>query len=248
MIKEALQYLAGLATKADTAVGFYDENGQRFATRQLHRIPETPPVPEVHPVNVHTLRALCDYLNTDPDEVIAEGGPGAFVSVLSPTEVAVYTPVLGESHTRQHYAHAEAIVPWIRLDEFVSLAAMAIMLRTCFVESEERDELVSFLGLVVETSSVKVADDGVTQTVAAKRSLGFKEDAPVPGIVNLAPRTTFSDVAQVERPFVVRVESRGEGRAPEVALFEADGGAWRREAVENVAVYIRENSNVNVLA
>ena len=73
-------------------------------------------------------------------------------------------------------------------------------------------------------------------------------EAAVPNPVTLAPFRTFRDVAQPASLFVLRVQ--GGGETPNVALFEADGGAWRLAAIENIKKWLEENitGEVEVLA
>ena len=53
--------------------------------------------------------------------------------------------------------------------------------------------------------------------------------------VTLRPFRTFLEVAQPESEFILRLNDRGE-----VNLIGADGGAWKLEAVRNIAAYFEE--------
>jgi hypothetical protein len=57
--------------------------------------------------------------------------------------------------------------------------------------------------------------------------------ALVKGLVRLAPWRTFREVAQPVSSFLFRVQKAGD--LPQFALFEADGSAWKLEAVANIA-------------
>ena len=55
----------------------------------------------------------------------------------------------------------------------------------------------------------------------------------VPNPVLLKPYRTFIEVQQPESAFIFRMQD-----GPRAALFEADGGAWRIEAMENIRAYL----------
>ena len=104
-------------------------------------------------------------------------------------------------------------------------------LQTCFIPSDCRDVVMRVVNNMTEEQSMQVSDDGVTI---------FKNPA------YLRPMRTFTEVEQVESPFVVRFK---EGKR--AAIFEADGGQWQVEAVRRVGAYLRErlkDCNVVVIA
>ncbi len=59
----------------------------------------------------------------------------------------------------------------------------------------------------------------------------------------LAPFRTFSEIAQPESPFVLRMKQRNptpESLIADSALIEADGGAWRPVAIAAIGAYLRD--------
>ena len=60
-------------------------------------------------------------------------------------------------------------------------------------------------------------------------------DVVVPNPVTLMPRRTFFEIEQPASPFIFRMQS-----GPTCALFEADGGAWQQEAMQRIAIYLRQ--------
>lgn len=82
-------------------------------------------------------------------------------------------------------------------------------------------------------------DDGVTQKATIKTGIASKGDAIIPNPVALKPYRTFTEVDQPESAFVFRMR---EGRAGgiECAIYEADGGAWEREAMESIKAYLKD--------
>jgi hypothetical protein len=84
----------------------------------------------------------------------------------------------------------------------------------------------------------ETVDDTVGQEVKTARGVVMSERTKVPNPVLLAPYRTFREVTQPESLFVLRLRS-GDGDKPRCALFEADGGTWKLEAIQNVATWLR---------
>lgn len=62
----------------------------------------------------------------------------------------------------------------------------------------------------------------------------------MPNPVYLAPYRTFREVTQPLSPFVLRMKQGREGGLPTVALFEADGGKWKLDAIAFIRDFLRE--------
>lgn len=232
MISEAINTIAGLVDSS-RKIEVIEIDGQKFANRNIVRVPDER-VAEPKPVPHSTLRSLVAYATDDPDGL----EEGTFLSVLSPTEVEITTPVLGVLQNRKVYSGAKAGIPRHRFGTYMSLVEMSIYLRTCFVATEERDLVVGFIGGVVEEAEIETDDDGIQQRTTVRKGISMKRDGAVPGLVELHPFRTFHDVEQPSSPFVLRLENRGNG--VEAAVFAADGGAWEHEAMARVAAYLRD--------
>ena len=61
------------------------------------------------------------------------------------------------------------------------------------------------------------------------------ESVEVPNPIDLQPFRTFLEVDQPTSAFVFRIDKAGR-----CALFEADGGIWKNEAMENIKEYLEE--------
>lgn len=219
--------------------------GMTYADRAVTRLADEPPVPDIEPLGVTTLTALVAYILANPDKV-----DDFVVHVESPTMVNVHTIAYGEKQVRQTWLIANAIVPELMLSVdpdpdnawWVPISNLAIHLRTCFQEDEARTELVKFLGNWVETDSIAVSDDGVTQEVTVRSGLSLAKGGSAPSLMDLTPIRTFEEVDQPKSPFVVRVRKGGTA-----ALFTADGGTWRPEAIRSIGEYLREELGEGVL-
>lgn len=71
--------------------------------------------------------------------------------------------------------------------------------------------------------------------------------AKAPNPVTLRPYRTFSEVEQPSSEFIFRIN-----QLANMALFEADGGKWRLDAINNIANYLKEEladqTNITILA
>ena len=107
-----------------------------------------------------------------------------------------------------------------------------------FLQTGDRELVLKFAGTVENGTVAQYSDDGVTQKATIKTGIASKGAAIVPNPVRLAPYRTFLEVDQPESLFIFRMKER----ADEIncALFEADGGAWQMEAMQNIKSYLQE--------
>lgn len=84
-------------------------------------------------------------------------------------------------------------------------------------------------------------DDGVSQKVTVKSGIQLKELATVRPRWTLKPYRTFREIEQPASKFLFRVKGEA-GSVPACALFEADGGAWRMDAVLAVKAWLEEKA------
>lgn len=156
-----------------------------------------------------------------------------FVRVTSAERVHVLGAV-GDDMQREMPFTAEAKFIGFDFNDYMSIENMIICLKSRFAPTEDRDYLVQLLGNITDQQSVQTKDDGITQSATVKSGIQLVGEQRIKPIVTLKPYRTFLEVEQPESEFLIRLK---DGRA---ALFEADGGAWEREAVKNVADKLRE--------
>lgn len=220
MIKEALQYLIELGR----AELFY-ENGQTFSTQKLHLIEQ----PTAEAIRVHSLSGLVDYLKYDFDNY-----DRLMLHVSSPTTVVCFSQ-LNNDCNRSEYIKAEAMLPSFDFDRWYDTETFNIKLQSCFVKNDDRDIMLKVVGNIKEETVSTVGDDGVSQAVVAKTGVATVANVKVPNPVVLKPYRTFVEVDQPESEFIFRMQS-----GPRCALFEADGGKWKLDAMNNIKNYLQE--------
>jgi len=220
MIKEALQYIANLANLETLEI-----NGQQFSNQPLTLLRQ--PTPSA--LTVRSLSGFVDYLKSEYD------APGALmVHVESPTKVLAFS-TFHDDVVRKTYIEAEALLPSIRFGNWTDVEEFNIQLQSLFVPNDDRSALLKVVGNVKEDAVQNISDDGVSQQVTAKTGVATVAAVTVPNPVTLLPYRTFVEVQQPESLFVFRMRT-----GPSAALYEADGGAWKVEAMDTIKSYLQK--------
>lgn len=210
-------------------------------------VPVATPTPAK--LTVSTLTGLVDYLKSNGDGL--ELG-NLLCHVESPAKVTLNSNLLGDFGDRAAFIAAELQQLQIPLNKYLDAEAFNILLQSCFVEPEDPMKATD-RGLVLKyTANVKTmvegvqADDGVSQAVTIKKGIASVENVVMPNPVKLRPFRTFVEVEQPESKFVFRAKN-DDGMA--FMLVEADGGAWRGEAMKNIKQYLETAvPGLNVIA
>lgn len=183
-----------------------------------------------------TLGAVRDYLTTNKDALTLNR---LIVHVVVSNRVTVLGPLTARDQSRPIYVTATCVdltENW--LGRYWSIEEFLIGLQTRVVDSDDRPRLLALLGNVKHESVKTAVDDGVTQIVQARAGIALVSEVAVPNPVLLAPYRTFRDIVQPTSLFVMRVKAGHAGGLPEAGLFEADGGAWRLEAVARIREWL----------
>jgi hypothetical protein len=154
--------------------------------------------------------------------------------VESPTEVSVYS-TYNRDMQRNALITAKALLPSIPFERFQNVEAFNILLQSCFVPNDHRAALLSVVGNIQEQNVNTVGDDGTSQQVTAKTGIATVSNVVLPNPVDLKPFRTFVEIEQPQSQFIFRMQS-----GPTAALFEADGGAWKLDAIEAIKNYLAE--------
>lgn len=101
----------------------------------------------------------------------------------------------------------------------------------------DKDDVLQFAGTVQDGTVANYGDNGISQSATIKTGILDVEDRIIPNPVHLMPYRTFIEVEQPTSQFIFRMKS-GRGDGVSCALFEADGGAWENEAMQNVKCYL----------
>lgn len=228
----------------------FEMGGHTYSPTTMHRIYSDP---RPAPFRVHTLSGLMDYLNSELDKRyieddiswLVEGGKSKrslAIHVVDHLTVRIVTDVHGESMQRDILAEATYDGPDpFKFNTWMDVETFIIGLQSQFVATDSRDELLKFVSRLTIKAETTVTDNGVGQKVEMSRGVSgaVSEQRDVPGRVTLVPYRTFSDVEQVPQTFAFRLKDSA--TAPQCALWEADGGAWRQEARENIVRWLKHS-------
>jgi hypothetical protein len=216
-----------------------DVNGeQRLVLPPNWQEKSRPAKPEPHVLSLSTLAGLALYLRENRDGLTLSS---IVVHVESPHLVTVCDRLEDESalYRRKTYAKvdlAKLYEPLPAFGQFMNVEAFTIMLQTRFVQTEVRDQVIVLLASIREGTVRETVDNGYAQEVTSKAGVALVDSTKVSNPVVLQPFRTFREVEQPESPFILRLQS-GEDR-PKAALFEADGGAWKLEAIRRTADWL----------
>lgn len=209
-----------------------------FVTRPVYEPPRDP-VPAT--LKLNTLTGLVEYINNGADGV-KEDEIGLMVHVVNERQVDVLSGTFGRADQRCTYASATADAVLSKSDfqfgQYYDCESFVIKLLSLFEDFDGRASVLKIVGNIKEENVRQTGDDGVTQTVTARSGITRVEEVSVPNPVFLAPFRTFREVTQPLSPFVLRMKQGHSGGLPTVALFEADGGKWKLDAIQFIAEFL----------
>ena len=233
MIENALKYIVGLAETKIKNVSLPDGTVQVYSDRPMSLVEKH--IPMADPVRMCTLTSLLDYIKEDVDVMAGR----MIIHVTSPEEVLLYSR-LNEKRKREYLVTVKCQAPEFNYGRFMDHESFCIGVQSKFISDPNTDKelLLKFAGTVESGSVSEYGDDGVTQKATVRNGIASKTDAIVPNPVKLRPYRTFPEVEQPASSFIFRMK---ENDGVCCALFEADGGAWKNEAMCNIKEYLKEN-------
>lgn len=239
-IKAVVEYGVELAGREDKVVkidgkGYYDANRYRMVELEPKRYPKC--------LELRTLDSLVDYLKSDLNGINQER---VMVVVENPTEVSVYSQD-DDRAVRTQLVTVEAILPSIHFARWEKASEFNVLLQSKFQDSGDRWTVLEFASALRIENGADIKDDGISQVTTIKNGVASVTKAKAPNPVTLRPYRTFAEVEQPASQFIFRVN-----KLADMALFEADGGAWRLEAINNIATYLKKalagQDNITILA
>lgn len=237
LTKEAIKFMTEMETKPHERIIEMDDD-RLFSVNAAGNVEEIYPKTflAVEQININTLSGIVNYIKANIERIesnlILHIKDEKNVSLMGTLEV---------DGDREMLATARAIVPRFDYGHFHDMEEFNIALQSKFVSTEDREILLQVIGNVSESNVKNTGDDGVSQAITVNQSMVTQVDMKVPNPVVLAPFRTFVEVDQPESQFIFRMKD-----GPRGAIFEADGGAWRNEAIVNVREYFEKNLNEEI--
>jgi hypothetical protein len=220
-----------------------DNAGEQFCTKKIYHI-EPIPLPKPEAMMFSTLDGFAgfctDLLIKISDRERLPSDP-ALVHVVGPARVELLSDTYGMTHQRTCFAMAgfkELLGPSFEFNKYYEHEEFIVGLMTLFEPTPPRAEVLKLIGTIKENQVREFGDDGVSQSVSAKAGVALVAEVQVPNPVLLRPYRTFREIEQPQSPFILRVK-QGKGEKPTCALFEADGGKWKLDAMDDIADYLK---------
>lgn len=240
MLKEFVDRLIGLADP----VFREEDDGRVYSSRTMN--PLEPPM--VMPVQLQTLAGFVDlYKLLDSTE------QPTIIHVLDYQQVWLMSKKVDPWNRRSALAKAglPTDFPRFRFGQWMDPEEFVIGLMTLFEDAEygiDHKKIVRLVsGLAAEAVTIS-NDDGISQQVVTRQGMVNKSEEKVSPRVDLSPFRTFREVSQPMSKFILRLRSR-QGQMPSCALFEADGGEWKNDAIKSIKEYFaKELPEANIIA
>ena len=243
MTKDAIQYLMEQGIKPEERLVNFDEGERWLAFDNDGRAKEI--LPRVFnaedAIRLNTLTGLVDYIKANIERIDSQ-----LILHIEDERSIRLTGKLEIDGSREVLATAAAIVPRFSFGEFYDMENFNIALQSKFVdkrtdgEEDDRAILLRVVGNTQEENVKTTGDNGVSQAITIKQGVN-STDVLVPNPVLLAPYRTFLEVEQPSSQFIFRMKD-----GPRAAIFEADGGAWRNQAIVNIREYLHNNLQAEV--
>lgn len=201
----------------------------------------TPKLPTAGVLQINTLSGIVHFIEKNVDGLL---WPQCLVHVLDHARVELRSNLASRVEHYQRHTYLAATIDaygkGFPFGVFQDAETFFIGLQSQFVQTAQRDEILMLLASIRESAVRDTVDTGVAQEVKTAGGVVLVGSTKVPNPVALQPYRTFREVAQPESLFVLRLQSGTNGEKPRCALFEADGGTWKLEAVQRVSQYLVE--------
>jgi len=230
MLKELMEYLLGLQRPTTTTV-----DGLTYTHMDLNLIEP----PRRAPLDLSSLSSFLAFIEESRDvfdrtELFIHVQTSRFVSLLT---------TLNENYGyRDTLARALYAPPmefptgrWLPQDEFTLRAMQA------FRPTEDREALLKVVGNLRFDQTVKLEDDGVTQTATARNGVARVAEVKLPNPVWLKRYETWPEVSvEARTPYILRIKQDGG-----IALFDIGDAAPAKEAscavAERISEYLQDH-------
>lgn len=221
MIKEALQYIVSLNTSGPVTV---DSRQYCMTDKGIQAVKE----PLRDTLKVSTLGSIVEYITMNVDALVFP----VMIHVVSPTKVQLISRAFGDFEQRHIFMEATPMIPEVDFGKWRDVENFNIYMQSQFEHTEDKEAILMVVGNIKEEQVKTTGDDGVSQVVTAKVGVASLGTVKVPNPVVLKPFRTFVEIDQPESQFVFRMQS-----GPQCVLYEADGGAWKVEAMARISDY-----------
>jgi len=209
--------------------------GRMYTSKSLSPVKE----PQVSPLEVHTLSGLVDLLNEKAVNFLHAGNT-YMVHVNDHTFCTVLGRCTNQWCDRECWVEANLMKSEkFPFGSFLTPDTFIIQFQSLFVPSEEAQAILRIVSNLAAEAVAISQDDGISQAATVQTSVASKGSVELKPRWTLAPFRTFLEIDQPSSEFLFRLENTN-GK-PRCALFEADGGRWKLDAVLAIKAWLELN-------
>lgn len=227
MIKAAIEKIEQMAAAIVTHV----VENRTYSSKPIHPVLD----PSPNRIAIETLTGLADYLSANIDGL---DSTKLIIHIKSFNTVILQSKLREPWADRNDYIHAVCDTPKFPFGQFIDVESFIVRMQSQFVQDANTAAVLKIVGNVSDSIIKQFSDDGVTQQATIKAGVSRVENVSIPNPIDLAPYRTFLEIEQPKSKFVFRMRSGHE--APTCALFEADGGTWKNEAIQKIKAWLAE--------
>jgi len=190
-------------------------------------------------LKVSTLDGIADYIKENLDGVDSNN---SIIVIDSYDCISIYSPVEGERNDRHQILESNLTeVDKFPFGRFIAQEDFIIKFSALFCGNDDKSKIISAASRMQCINQTAGDDNGATTSRMASNEVlcpGIADDDMPQTVVKLKPYRTFREVEQPESAFIFRYKQ--EGGSPVIALFEADGGAWKLDAKAKIKAYLSD--------
>jgi hypothetical protein len=242
---EKIEKLVKAANEKDNRIVELDLGAgpKLFDTQNLRRIYDDP---RPDTLEVSSLSAIAAYVR---DKLEGIDPAKLFARIVSPTRVELLEAFSGDQKARTCFMVAKLgndAEPF-KFGSWYETEAFIIALMSLFENTEDRGVVLTIASSLVSEAKIAKLDNGSTTKTQANAGIINTSDAVDPGVAVLQPFRTFRQIEQPASSFLFRYRAQGDEVV--LTLIEADGGAWKHEAMKRIADYFdKEVPELQVIA
>jgi len=204
-----------------------------FSSKPLHQIKAAPPA-QPDTVAVHTLAGFADLIKGNLDTVGFKDQ--CLIHIVDEDTVHLIARNADEHGRRRVLIEAHPMdFNQFPFDRFLPQEDFNIKVAALFATTDDKAYVLQSAGSLTSESAATLTDDGFTQRAVAKAGLRTLENVVIRPLVVLSPYRTFPEAPQPVSTFILRARTDG---TPSLALFEADGGKWKVQAIEILKTHL----------
>lgn len=206
--------------------------------------------PRPEALEISTLTGLIDYLKSPVDAIPHDQ---VMLHIAGPKEVRLISKINGAKRRRDNFATAK-VDEKLReypFGQYMDVEIFVIQLRSMFQMTPDLERIIAYTSNLASGTAIVTQDDGISQTATVKVGVSgaLKKNETAPVIVHLKPFRTFREIDQIDSEFLFRIKTDEDGKNPACALFEADGGKWRNDAVQEIRSWLEKNiEDISIIA